>query len=68
MPFELVDFDVWGPYPIMFPTGFKYFVTFVDDFSHMTKLYLMKNRSELFSHLLPFVLKLKLNFMYPFKY
>jgi hypothetical protein len=28
---------------------FHYFVTFVDDFSHMTWLLLMKNRSELFS-------------------
>ena len=30
-PFVLVHFDVWGPSPIMSPTGFKYFVTFVDD-------------------------------------
>ena len=49
-PFELVHYDVWGPYPIMSPTGFKYFVTFIDDFSRVTWLYLMKSRVELFSH------------------
>ena len=30
--FELIHFDVWGPCPVMSPTGFKYFVTFVNDF------------------------------------
>ena len=47
-PFELVHYDVSGPCPILFPIGFKYFVTFVDDFSRVTWLYLMKSRYELF--------------------
>ena len=47
--FELVNSDVWGPYLFLSPTGFKYFVTFVDDFSRVTWLYLMKSRYELFS-------------------
>ena len=34
----------------MSPTRFLYFVTFVDDYSRITWLYLMKNRYELFSH------------------
>ena len=34
----------------MSPTEFKYFVTFVDDFSRVTWFYLMESRSELFSH------------------
>ena len=46
-PFELVHSGVWGPCPVMSPTGFKYFITFVDDFSRVTWLYLMKSRSEL---------------------
>ena len=62
-PFELVHSDVWGPCPVLSPTGFKYFVTFMDDFSRVTWLYLMNSRSELFSHLVPFVLKFKHNFM-----
>ena len=49
-PFELVHSDVWGHCPIESKTGFKYFVTFVDDFSRTTWLHLMKSRSELFSH------------------
>ena len=31
-PFELVHSDVWGPCLFLSPIGFKYFVTFVDDF------------------------------------
>ena len=63
-PFELVHYDVWGPYPVLSPTGFKYFVTFVDDFSCVTWLYLMKSRSEFFFLILmSFVLKFKHNFM-----
>ena len=41
---------MWGPCPVVSPTGFRYFVTFVDDYSRTTWLYLMKNRSELFSN------------------
>ena len=44
-PFELVHLDVWGPCPVLFPTGFRFFVTFVDDYSRTTWLYLMKNCS-----------------------
>ena len=47
--FELVHSYVWGPCP-MSPIRFQYFVTLVDDYSRTTWLYLMKNRSELFSH------------------
>ena len=31
-PFELVHSDVWGPCPVVSPTGFRYFATFVDDY------------------------------------
>ena len=43
--FELVHSDVWGSCPVVSLTGFQYFVTFVDDYSPTTWLYLMKNRS-----------------------
>ena len=48
--FELIHSDVWGPCLVVSPTGFRYFVTFVDDYSRITWLYLIKNRSELFSN------------------
>lgn len=34
--FALVDLDVWGPSRVITPTGFKYFVTFIDGFSRYT--------------------------------
>ena len=46
----------------MSPTGFRYFVTFVDDYSRTTWLYLMKNRSKLFSHFRAFCAKIHTQF------
>ena len=61
-PFELVHFDVWGPCPVVSPTGFRYFVTFFDDYLRTTWLYLMKNRSELFSHFPTFCVEIDTQF------
>lgn len=61
-PFELVHSDVWGPSPVISKTGLRYFVTFVDDFSRMTWIYFMKNRSELFSHFIAFCAEIKTQF------
>ena len=43
-------------------TGFRYFVTFFYDYSRTTWLYLMKNRSELFSHFYAFYAKIHTQF------
>ena len=61
-PFELIHSNVWGPCPIMSPTGFKYFVTFVDDISRVTWLYLMESRSEVFYHFSAFYAKIQTQF------
>ncbi|WJZ94875.1 hypothetical protein VitviT2T_013699 [Vitis vinifera] len=45
--FELVHSDVWGPFSLSID-GFKYFVTFIDDFSKVTWVYLLKSKSEVF--------------------
>ena len=45
-PFEIIHSDIWGPILESFD-GFKYFVTFVDDFTRITWLYLLKSKSEL---------------------
>jgi len=42
--------------------GYKYFVTFVDDFSRMTWLYLMKSRSEMFDVFRGFCAEIKTQF------
>ena len=44
--FELIYYDVWGPSRVPSSKGFRNFLIFVDDFSHMTWLYLLKERSE----------------------
>ena len=46
----------------MSPTGLQYFVTFVNDYSQTTWLYLMKNRSELFSHFRAFCAEIHTQF------
>ena len=48
-PFELVHTDVWGPCRTASTLGFQYFVTFIDDYSRCTWLFLMKNCAELYS-------------------
>ena len=45
--FELVHSNVWGPFSLSID-GFKYFVTFIDDFSKVTWVYLLKSKSEVF--------------------
>ena len=65
-PFELVHYDVWGLFPVMSPTGFKYFVIFIDDFSCVTLVpFVLKFKFILsfFLILVPFIMKFKLNFM-----
>ncbi|KAI5327777.1 hypothetical protein L3X38_027173 [Prunus dulcis] len=44
--FEIVHSDVWGPAPLESFDGYRYYVTFVDDFSRVTWLYLLKFKSE----------------------
>ena len=41
-PFELVHTGVWVPSWTESTLGFRYFVTFIDDYSHCTWLFLMK--------------------------
>ena len=48
-PFELVHTDIWDPSRVESTLGFRYFVTFIDDYSRCTWLFLMKTRAELFS-------------------
>nr|GEV58535.1 Gag-Pol polyprotein [Tanacetum cinerariifolium] len=43
-PFDLVHFDVWGPSPVSTKGGSRYYVSFIDNFTHYTWVYLMKRR------------------------
>ena len=62
VPFELVHSYVWGQCPVVFPTGFRYFVTFVNDYSRTTWLSLMKNRYELYSNFRAFYAEIHTQF------
>ncbi|GJV72017.1 retrovirus-related pol polyprotein from transposon TNT 1-94 [Tanacetum coccineum] len=45
-PFDTVHSDVWGPSPVSTKGGSKYYVSFIDDFTRYTWIYLMKRRSD----------------------
>jgi hypothetical protein len=46
-PLELVFSDVWGPGPSSVGRN-NYYVSFIDDFSKFTWVYLLKHKSEVF--------------------
>jgi len=43
---DLVHSDVCGPMQTATPSGNRYFLTMIDDYSRYTKVYLLKNKSE----------------------
>jgi len=45
MPLEIIHSDVWGPAPISVG-GYKYYISFIDDFTKFTWIYLMVDRTE----------------------
>jgi len=48
-PFMLIHSDVWTS-PVTVISGPKYFVTFIDCYSRMTWVYLMKHKSEVLEY------------------
>ena len=46
-PLELIYSDVWGPGPVSVGRQ-KYYVSFIDDFSKFSWIYLLKNKSDVF--------------------
>ncbi|GJT20206.1 ribonuclease H-like domain-containing protein, partial [Tanacetum coccineum] len=43
---DLVHLDLWGPYKITSSEGFRYFLTFVDDYTRAVWVYLIKSKDE----------------------
>nr|KYP45103.1 Retrovirus-related Pol polyprotein from transposon TNT 1-94 [Cajanus cajan] len=61
-PFDVIHSDVWGPSRVPSLLGHRYYVTFIDDFSRCTWIFLMKNRSELFNIFQSFYSEIKTQF------
>jgi histone deacetylase 1/2 len=47
-PLDLIFFDVWGPAPTSVGR-YSYYVSFIDDHSKFTWIYLLKHKSEVFA-------------------
>ncbi|CAL5440338.1 unnamed protein product [Camellia sinensis] len=47
-PFSLVHTDVWGPSPILTNGGSAYYVSFIDDCTRYTWVYLMAHKSDFY--------------------
>uniref|UniRef100_A0A2N9IA16 Retrovirus-related Pol polyprotein from transposon TNT 1-94 n=1 Tax=Fagus sylvatica TaxID=28930 RepID=A0A2N9IA16_FAGSY len=46
--FEIIHSDVWGISPTISHAQYKYFVTFIDDYSKYTWVYFLRHKSEVF--------------------
>lgn len=53
-PLDLVHSDVWGPAPISYVSGFKYYVHFLDDYSRFTWIYPLKQKSDVLQAFIQF--------------
>lgn len=51
-PFDLIHCDIWGPYHVLSHSGYRYFMTLVDDCSRFPWIYLLKNKSDV-SNVIP---------------
>ena len=45
-PFQIVHSDVWGPAPHLSLDGYRYYVSFVDDFTRYIWLYSLRQKSD----------------------
>ncbi|GFY91383.1 hypothetical protein Acr_07g0015790 [Actinidia rufa] len=50
---------VWGPSPVTALSQHRCYVTFIDDYTRCTWVYLMRNKSEVFSHFTHFLQMIK---------
>ena len=52
IPFSCVFTDVWGPFSTLSSSGHKYYVSFIDDCTRVSWVYLMKSKSDV-SRIIP---------------
>ena len=61
--FDLIHLDVWGPSPVIALSQHRYYVTFIDDYTRCTWVYLMRNKSEVFFHFTHFLQMIKIQYI-----
>ena len=61
-PFFLIHTDVWGPSSVPNISGARWFVTFIDDCTRVTWVFLLKQKSEVSSAFLQFFSMIKNQF------
>ena len=61
--FDLIYFDVQGPSPISAFSGYRYYVTFIDNHTRCTWVYLLHHKSDVFSIFVQFCKWLRHNFI-----
>jgi len=53
--FEIIRTDVWGMSPVLSHAQYRYFVTFIDDYSRFTWVYFLHSKADVFSIFQTFV-------------
>lgn len=53
--FEIIHSDVWGMSPVISHAQYRYFVTFIDDYSRFTWVYFLRSKADVFSTFKTFV-------------
>ena len=60
--FDVVVSDVCGPFQVDSVGGSKYFVTFIDVFSRYSKVYFIKNKSDVAEKVFEYIENVKTKF------
>jgi len=60
--FEIIHTDVWGVSLVICHAQYKYFVTFIDDFSRFTWIYFFQSKTDVFSTFQAFIVFVKNQF------
>jgi hypothetical protein len=60
-PFELVNTDICGPFPESIG-GYKYFVTFTDDYTRYSCTFLLKKKSDVLEAFKRYIRRMKRQF------
>ncbi|XP_042982037.1 uncharacterized protein LOC122311522 isoform X1 [Carya illinoinensis] len=61
-PLQLIYSDVWGPAPVLSREGFRYYVTFLDDFTRYTWWFPLIQKSDVLSVFIQFQKQVELQF------